>query len=208
MLEDITIIDLKILSLFIKDYSVAFSIRQITRSLGINYPHAFRRIKKLVKDEILLINKVGQANSMMLNIKNIAAIQLISFVEEQESKKFKNTTLKLIAKEAIQIDPLLCIGLFGSRISGKATKESDWDVFIICQKNKRKEMEKIMTKFPYTRNIQLQVFSVEEFQESLLTLEETVVKHIVKNKQIIYNPHPFYSIIQKWEMIKYAPRQS
>lgn len=208
MLEDITLIDLKILSLFVRDYSAAFSMRQITKALDINYSHAFRRIKKLMKDEILLSNKVGQANNMMLNIRNIAAIQLLSFVEEQESKKIKNTDLELIAKEAMQIDPFSCVGLFGSRAAGKATKESDWDIFVICQKDKRREMEKVMAKFPYIRNIQLQAFSLEEFQESLLTSEETVVKHIVKNKQIIYNPHPFYSIICKWEMIKYAPRQS
>jgi hypothetical protein len=64
-----------------------------------------------------------------------------------------------------------------------------------------------MAKFPYARDIQLQVFTLEEFENSLLSTEETVVKHIVKNKQIIYNPHPFYNIIYKWEKIRYAPSQ-
>lgn len=206
MFENITIIDLKIMSLFTKDYSSSFSIRHITESLKINYPNAFKRVKKLIKGDILIQKKVGQANNISLNIRNIMAIQLICFVEEMESRKIKNSTLQLLIKEVIQIDPLSCIGLFGSRVSGKATKQSDWDVFIITQKEKRKEMEKIMKKFPHITNIQLQVISIEEFQESLLSPEETVVKHIVKNKQILYNPHPFYNIIYKWEMIKYAPR--
>lgn len=205
MFGDITQIDLKILSLYVRDYASSFSIRQITKKLRINYPHAFKRVKKLVGEGILLQKKQGQMNSISLNIRKLDTIQLVCFVEEQEGRKLKNTTLRLLAGEAIQIDPLACIGLFGSRVSGSATAESDWDVFIITQDAKSKQMEKILSKFPYARNVQLQVFSGEEFQESLLSREETVVKHIVRNKQIIYNPHPFYSIISVWERIKHAP---
>lgn len=205
MLENITIIDLKILSIYIKDYAASFSIRQITKKLGINYSHAFKRIKVLVGQKILLEKKQGQANTISLNVQNIDTIQLISFVEEQESRKLKNSTLRLLIKEAIQIDPFACLGVFGSRASGKATKKSDWDVFIITQKTK--EMSKIMAKFPHVTNIQLQVFSLKEFWDSLLSREETVVKHIIRNKKIIHNPHPFYGIIYNWEMVKYAPTQ-
>lgn len=208
MFENITMIDLKILSLYIKDYSATFSIRHITKALNINYSHAFKRVKKLVKDSILLEKKTGQVNNVSLNIGNMGTIQLLSFVEEQESRKIKYSALGLIAEEAARIDPFSCIGLFGSRVAGKATKESDWDIFIIIQKSEKREMEKLMGKFPFIKNVQLQVFSLEEFEESLLSAEETVVKHIVRNKQIIYNPHPFYNIISKWEKIKYAPSQT
>lgn len=205
MLENITIIDLKILSIYVKDYAASFSIRQITKNLGINYSHAFKRIKVLAGQKILLEKKQGQANTISLNVQNIDTIQLISFVEEQESRKLKNSTLRLLIKEAIQIDPFACLGVFGSRASGKATKKSDWDVFIITQKTK--EMSKIMTKFPHVTDIQLQVFSLKEFWDSLLSRKETVVKHIIRNKKIIHNPHPFYGIIYNWEMVKYAPTQ-
>ena len=207
MLENITFIDLKILGMYARDYAANYSIRQITQILHINYSHTFKRINFLVKEGILLEKKIGRVNSISLNIANISAVQIISFVEEMQTKKLRNSTLDLIVKEVIQIYPFSCIGIFGSRASGRATKESDWDVFIITHKEKQREMEKIMAKFPHVRNMQLQVFSLEEFQESLLSPEETVVKHIVRNKQIIYNPHPFYSIIQRWEMIKYAPTQ-
>ena len=205
MLEDITLIDLKILSLFSKDYANSYSIREITQKLKINYSHTFKRINGLIKREILLQEKKGHANMISLNIKNLETIQLLSFVEQEESKKLKNPSLQLISKEAIRIDPFSCIGIFGSRVSGKAKKDSDWDVFIIT--SKIKEIEKIMTRFSYARNIHLEVFFIEEFQESLVSREETVVKHILRNKQIIYNPYPFYNIIYNWEMIKYAPTQ-
>ncbi|MDP2908257.1 MAG: nucleotidyltransferase domain-containing protein [Nanoarchaeota archaeon] len=208
MFENITLIDLKILSLYTKDYKSSFSIRQITQKLNINYAHTFKRVKNLVKEKILLQKKEGQANYISLNIQNIDAIQIMCFVEERESRRIKNTTLRLLIKEMIKIDTLACIGLFGSRVSGKATKDSDWDVFIITQGIKKEKMEKIMSKFPHITNIELQVFSLEEFQESLLVPEETVVKHIIRNKQIIYNPHPFYNIITILEDIKYAPSQT
>lgn len=207
MFKNITLIDLKILGLYAKDYAKQVSIRQITTTLNINYSHAFKRIKKLAEEKILLQRKEGQVNYISLNIENIDTIQLLCFVEEQESQNLENITLKLLVKEVIQIDPFACLGVFGSRVSGKANKDSDWDVFIITQEKKAKQMKKVMARFPHATNIQLQVFSLEEFQESLLSSEETVVKHIVRNKQITYNPHPFYNIIQVWEAIKYAPTQ-
>jgi len=206
MFENITFVDLKILSSFVKDYQKTYSIREITMRLKLNYSHAFKRINNLIKQKVLIKRKIGQVNHISLNILNIDTIQLMSFVEEIKSQKLDNLSLKLIVKEAILIDPLVCIGLFGSRVSGRITADSDWDIFIITQK--RKKLEKIITKFPYLSNIQLQVFSVEEFQESILSTEETVVKQIIRNKQIIYNPHPFYNCIYNWEKIKHVSSQT
>lgn len=206
MFKDITIMDLNILGIYITDYASIFSIREITIKLNINYSHAFKRIKHLIKQGILTEKKRGQANEVAFNIRNMNAVQMLCFVEE--SMQLQNSSLRLIAKEAMQIDPFACIGLFGSRVSGKAVKTSDWDVFIIAQKGKISQMNKIMNKFPHVRNIQMQIFSIEEFEESLLSAEETVVKHIARNKRIVYNPHPFYSIIQMWEKVKYAPSQT
>jgi len=202
MFEDITLVDVKILSLYTKDYASKYSMREITQKLHLNYSHAFKRIKQLITQKILLENRQGHVNVISLNIQSLHAIQLISFVEQQQ---IRNSSLELITQKVIQIDPSACIGLFGSRVSGKATKESDWDVFILTQNTK--EMNKIMSFFPHINNIQIQVFSLGEFRDSLLSSEETVVKHIIRNKQIIYNPYPFYNLIRAWEMIKYAPTQ-
>jgi len=206
MLKDITMMDLNVLNVYIPDYAAVFSIREITTRLNINYSHAFKRIKYLIKQGILTEKKRGQANEIAFNIRNMDAVQMLCFVEE--SAELQNSSLRLIAREAMQIDPFACVGLFGSRASGRAVKTSDWDVFIIAQKSRISQMNKIMNNFPQIRNIQMQVFSLEEFEESLLSAEETVVKHIARNKRIVYNPHPFYSIIQMWEKVKYAPSQT
>ena len=196
------IIDFKVLSLYTKDYASSYSIREITRILKINYSHAFKVIKELSKNDVLIQEKKGQANNISFNIKNLEAVKLLGFVEE--NKKVENPALNLIIKEAVKIDPFSCIGLFGSRVSGKAKKDSDWDIFIISDK---KEMNKIESKFPYAKNLHFEIISLKEFEESLISREETVIKHIVRNKQILFNPYPFYNIIHNWEMIKYAPTQ-
>ena len=193
----------QIISLYVRDYSLEYSIRHITKLLKINYSNAFKRVKELIKLNILKEKKIGKANSVSINIQNLDTIHLISYVEQ--SKTLMNP-ISDVVKEVVDIDNFACIGLFGSRVSGKARKNSDWDIFIITNKEKRRDIEKISSLFPYA-NIQLQVIPIGEFQESLLSTEETVVKHIVKNKQIIYNPYPFYNIIRKWEKIKYAPTQ-
>jgi predicted nucleotidyltransferase len=206
MFKDITTIDLRILSVFVRDYTAAFSIRRITTKLKINYSNAYKRVMGLVKEEILVMKKVGQVNHVSFNIRSIDAVQVLSFVEEQESKKLKYSILRSLVYEAVGIDPYACIGLFGSRVSGKATKHSDWDIFIISEK--KKEMEKIMSKFPFVKDIQLQVFTRGDFEDSLLSVEETVVRHIIRNKLIIYNPYPFYNIVLNWEELTYAPSQT
>jgi predicted nucleotidyltransferase len=206
MLEHTTMIDLKILSLYVRDYASSYSIREMSMRLKINYSHAFKRINELVKNGYLIKKKKGHSNVLSLNITNYETIKIMNLAEQLESNKIRNNTLMLLIQEAMRIDIYACIGLFGSRVSGKAEKDSDWDIFIIT--TKRKEMEKIMSKFPYAKNIQVQVFTSEEFWESLISQEETVVKHIIRNKQIIYNPYPFYHIIRNWELTKYAPSQT
>ena len=208
MFENITTIDLRIMSLYAKDYARAYSIRAMTEELKINYPHTFKRVKLLLQRRILKAAKAGQAHRISFNIHDTQAVQLLGFVEGLEAAQLKNATLFLLAQEASSVDPFCCVGLFGSRVSGKATKTSDWDLFIICQKEHQKELSKLMSKFPQASTIQLQVFSAEEFRDSLYSTEETVVKHIVRNKQIIHNPFPFYNLIREREKITYAPSQT
>ncbi|MFH0700845.1 MAG: nucleotidyltransferase domain-containing protein [Candidatus Woesearchaeota archaeon] len=208
MLKDITNQDLKIVSLFTRDYAVSYSINQITTKLKLNYSHTFNRIKTLVKRNLLKLEKEGQSNRITINLKNLDTVRLLEFVEQQEVKSLNNSSLDLISKEALLIDPFCCIGLFGSRISGKASKDSDWDIFIVSQKEKKRELNKILSKLPYLDNIHVLVFSIEEFQDSLVSSEETVVKHIIRNKLIVYNPSPFYNLIYNFERIKYAPSQT
>ncbi len=201
MFENITEIDMRIIGLFARDYSKTYTIRQMTTELGINYSHAFKRIKELVKEGILKKSKQGQANNISINIFSLDAVKLLGFADEM--KKAGNPVLYQIVSEMISIDPLACIGIFGSRVSGKATNKSDWDMFIIS--SDRKNTERSLSRFAYAKDIHIQVFDVQEFSQSLLSPEETVVKHIIKNKQILYNPYPFYNMIRKWESIKHAP---
>lgn len=201
MFKHIMKINLEIVSLYAKDYSSQYSMKEITDLLKINYSNAFKRIKELVDANILTEKKVGSSNSISINVNNKEAINLLGFVEQSSNPH--NSDINDISKEITMIDPFSCIGLFGSRVSGKATKNSDWDVFVIT--SEKNEIEKIMSKFPFMSNIQLQIFDKDEFWQSLISTEETVVKHIIKNKKIIYNPYPFYNLIQKWEMTRYAP---
>ena len=204
MFKHITKIDGKILGLYVKDYTASYSIREIAQTLGINYSHTFNEVKMLVKEGYLLMTKMGQAYILALNILSYETIKMMAFVEQIASGTIKSNSIIPLIKEAMNVDLYACVGLFGSRVSGKARKESDWDFFIISEK--RKEMEKIMSQFPYATNIQLHVFTLKEFWESLLSPEETVVKHIVRNKLILYNAFPFYNLIKNWELMKHTPQ--
>ncbi|MBI5065052.1 nucleotidyltransferase domain-containing protein [Candidatus Woesearchaeota archaeon] len=206
MLENINIMDFRILSVFVPDFARIYSIREIISTLGINYSYGFKRIKELVKKNILLEDKGRHSSRISFNLNNLNNIKLISFVEEQTSENVDFVKLKLIIQEVCSIDPFACIGLFGSRASSRAKKDSDWDVFIISCK--KKEVEKLCNfKTSIYENVHFQVFSLEEFKDSLESPEETVIRHIIRNKKILYNPHPFYGIIRNWQRLTYAPTQ-
>jgi predicted nucleotidyltransferase len=203
MLENITAIDQKIIALFTRDYLRRMSLLEMTKELDINYSHAFKRVNLMIRNHILNRSKKGMANEISINLANLDSIKLLSYIDEM--KEYGNPSLKTIINDFTAEDPFACIGLFGSRVSGKATRKSDWDVFIITAR--KEDIERLATKFSYMANIQLQVFDIEEFRDSLLSQEETVVKHIVRNKRIIYNAHPFYNLVREWERIKYVPSQ-
>jgi predicted nucleotidyltransferase len=200
MFKHITEIDMKILSVFIQDYSARYTLREITEKKKINYANAHKRFKFLVENNFLKSKKSGSSHIISLNL-NPNTISLISYVEainKPEHLLFDN-----LIKKLVQMDSLACIGLFGSRINGKSKKNSDWDIFIIT--NNRREIEKELNTLSYN-DFDFTVIEEKEFLDSLNSSEETVVKHIVLNKRIIYNPFPFYNLIYTWEMIKNVPR--
>jgi predicted nucleotidyltransferase len=194
-------VDMKIIGLYVPDYSREYSIREMIADLSLNYPNTFKRIKTLIKSNVLIEKKARNISKITFNVNNADAISLLSFVEQQQIIKL-NQIIKTISHE----DPFACIGLFGSRASRKAKKDSDWDVFIIS--SDRQRIEKLSKTFPLDKDVNFEIFSADEFKESLVSSEENVVKHIVKNKRLLYNPYPFYSIIREWEMKKYAPSQN
>ena len=207
MLENINITDLKLLSSFVPDYASFYSIRDMVARLKINYSYAFHRVKFLVKNGFFIEKKGRHSSQISFNIHNLSAVKLLCFVEEQMSEGFEIIKFKRIILEISLADPFACIGLFGSRASGKAKRDSDWDIFIITCKEK--EVSKLCKSlYSLNKDVQFQVFSLDEFRDSLRSNEETVVRYIVRNKKILYNPHPFYSIIYDWEKVKYAPSQT
>lgn len=162
MLKDINMIDLKLLSVFIPDYANYFSIREMVRKLDINYSHAFKRVKFLVKKKILIEKKGRHSSEISFNLNNLSAVKMLCFVEEQMSGELEFLKLNSIIKEISLIDSFACIGLFGSRASGKARDESDWDIFIIT--SLKKEIERwCRANASLYRTVQFQIFSLGEF---------------------------------------------
>lgn len=206
MLENINGTDFKILSVFVPDFASFYSIRETISKAGINYSYGFKRVKELIKLRVLLEEKGRHGSKISFNLSNLSAIKLLSFVEEQMGEGVDFVKLKPVIQEVCSIDSFVCVGIFGSRASGRFKKDSDWDVFIISCK--KREVEQLCnSKSSLYRDVHFQVFSLEEFRDSLESPEETVVRHIVRNKKILYNPHPFYGIIREWQRLIYAPSQ-
>ncbi len=205
MLKNITEKDYEIVSLFTRDYAAEYSISEMTKKLGINYSNAFKRVKELAKSKVLNLKKIATVSHVSFNMKSKEAVNLLSYVDAAEGMRICNASVGDLVEAAIHVDPLCCVGLFGSRAAGTNRKDSDWDMFIIVQNGNRREMENIRSVVPYAKDIHLLVFNEDEFHDSVLSPEETVVKHILRNKRILHNPSPFYNLAALWEKVKYAP---
>jgi predicted nucleotidyltransferase len=201
MFKNITHIDLEIMSIFIPDYSSHYTLREITQKKNLNYSNAHNRFKFLIQNNYIKSIKVGNSHIIALNL-NPKTIQLISYVESLF--RFENVLFDDLIKRFTYIDSFVCIGLFGSRADNQNKSDSDWDIFILTKK--RKDIEKELKNIIYDK-FHFIVFEDDEFIDSLATNEETVIKHIINNKRIIYNPYPFYNLIYRWELMKSLPKR-
>src|SRR3972149_8262331 len=92
---------LKILRFLMDNKEESFSIRFISKKLGLNYRIAFEEIKKLEKEEIISIKKLGNSNQCAFRY----ALSEKVFVAENSKKNdfLKNKALKVMYDRVMHI---------------------------------------------------------------------------------------------------------
>ena len=195
----ITNTESKVLYTFARNYNQKVSILQLSKQLKIHYPNIYKTVKKLEKKEILKLQTIGKASICSLNINSRELAVYLAFVEELKANEYMNEFpfLKRIIEQANKISQINCIGIFGSHVIKKATRNSDIDLFILTD-NIKEYKDFIPKYFPELENkIDLNIISFKEFIESLKNQEQlTISTEINKNKIIITGAEIFYQILQ------------
>ena len=200
---------LKIIGLMRSKLDEGLTILDISKKLKIGYRPAYNHITEMEKEEIIKVEKVGNAKKCSLNLENAKTRHLLEEIdlERKEELYQKNPKLKQIVEGLISkltemfISEIQSIILFGSYAKGTATKQSDIDLLFIISdikdKNLRESIERESASYQYSYNLKVSplITNIEEFKKMLKDKELNVGKETKEYGISLYGHEIFWRII-------------
>lgn len=200
---------MKIIELLRKNLDRGLTILEISKTLKIGYDPAYNHITEMHKQNIITINKVGNAKQCSLNIKNDKARNLLQELDlakiesiYKENQKIKNILETLITKLTEKyIAEMQSIVLFGSYAKKTQKKDSDIDILFVVNdlKNKklREDIERECSNFEYSHNIKISpiITDIIEFKKMLTNKELNVGKGVRDYGISLYGSEKFWRIL-------------
>jgi predicted nucleotidyltransferase len=192
-------IELKIVDLLARNPERKFTINGIAKSLNEYYFNVHRTISKLIKDNVIIKEKVGKSYLCSINLRNEKSFALIQLSEIERRNNFYNSNkeIKVILEDLVEtlksIDPISII-LFGSYAKGSASRESDIDILLI---SKTKPMvDKIAKEMyaKYDKEINLIAISLNDFKKQK---DKALIKEIIRNHYVLYGVGNFVNLVFK-----------
>lgn len=191
-------LELKIVNLLAKDIEKKFTINEIAKNINEYYSFVHRTVNKMVKDNVIIKNRVGKSYLCSLNIENEKTLALIQLSEIEKKNEFYNINkeLKLILEDFIKsteskID-IISIILFGSYVKGTATKESDIDILLISKE--KTGIDKIVREIyaKYGKEINAIIMTPDDFKKQK---DKTVIREIINDHYIMYGVEKFVNLV-------------
>ena len=195
-------LELNIINLLEKNSEQEFTINEIANRLDEHYSLVNRVISRLMKEEVITGKKVGRAIVCSINPKSEKAKALMHLNEVVRTEEFysRNREIKIIMEDFIAElkarfkQGLVSIAIFGSYAKGTATKESDIDILVICEK--KKEVSDIIRKIhaKYGREAMPVIITQSEFKGQK---EKPIIKEIIKYHYVLYGFESFTGMVHR-----------
>lgn len=158
-----------------------------------------RAINEFKKENLIMIKKYGNVSLININYDSPNVFDYLSiFYKEKEFDEIAKKDIEIIIKEISEKDPFSSIVIFGSYATGKNKKDSDIDIAVIVE-NDKKEIKMVFNGMikKCLKEIHLEIFTKEEFVEMLKVDYENVGKEIARKHLPLYNLSIFYNLIKK-----------
>ena len=149
------------------------NINQISKKLNISVGSAFKILKDLDKNNIVLSSNLGNAKFYQINLNNEETIRWCKLLISEERRNLKGYS-KIYAEEIQKFEHSELIILFGSVLSNKDF--NDVDVLFIT--NKPKEVTKFCLNLSKIRTKPV---------VPLILKKEDLIKEIKNKKEVILN---------------------
>lgn len=168
------------------------TIHKISRETGIRYSNVYNIVKKLQSDNIISLEKTGNAYSCYLNKKVDPLIFEAEF--HRRKKLLQNSDFQVLHRRLSSLRFSFIALVFGSQAKGTATKSSDIDLMVIGEKEREKEIGMIISLLPL--NIQFIFFTYEEFLSMERSKEFSVVLEAIKRNIILIGIEDYYRLME------------
>ena len=201
---------LKIVNLMRTNLDKGLTILDISKRLKIGYRPAYMHIAGMEKEDLIKVEKVGNAKQCFLNLSNVKTKHLLEEADITKKEEILKKTPKLrgVLNPLIQnlaerfISELHSIVLFGSYAKGTSVKNSDVDLLVIVNnlKNKtlREAIEQECASYQHSYNIKISplITDVWEFKKMLQSKEVNVGKESRQYGISVHGHEFFWRLLQ------------
>jgi DNA polymerase sigma len=168
------------------------TIHKLSKETGIRYSNVYNIVKRLQNEDIISLEKIGNAYNCSINKKVHPLIFEAEF--HRRKKLLQNGDFQVFHRKLSSLQFSFIALLFGSQAKGTATKDSDIDLMVISEKNREKEIERIISLLPL--NIQLVFLTYEEFLGMERSKEFSVVLEAVKRNILLIGIEDYYRLME------------
>ncbi len=171
------------------------NIRGLSKELKMDYKNVHGIVSRLCKEGVVSFEKFGNSKECRIN----KSTNPLIYQAENERKEalLKNSNIKAVHDKLRKLPFSLIALIFGSHAKGTASKGSDIDLMIVCEKSREKEIESTLSLLPL--KIHLVTFSYSDFLSMTKSKEFSVVSEVLKSNVILIGIEDYYRLIQNVE---------
>ncbi|MBI2449703.1 HTH domain-containing protein [Candidatus Pacearchaeota archaeon] len=186
----------KIMLILLKDLSSSHTVTSLAKELHITRVGAWKTLKKLEKDELIMLDQIGNSRTSIYTIKlnwnNIITKKTLVLYLAQESLKYKKWQFNFSNLEA-QVDFLI---LYGS-ILNSPKEAKDIDILDMANKRNLNEINNIIIKIQKTQSKKIHSINLtqKEFKEELKKPNKAFIDAI-RQGIILFGQEKFINFIR------------
>ena len=168
------------------------TIRKLSQNTGIRYTNVYNIVKKLNNENLISIEKIGNAYNCSINKKSHPIIFEAEYY--RRGKLLKNADFHVLYRRLNSLSFSFIALVFGSQAKGTAIKDSDIDLMIIAEKDREKEIERIISLLPL--KIHSVFLTFEEFSGMERSKEFSVVSEATERNIILIGIEDYYRLLE------------
>ena len=191
--------EMSIIDLFRKNLLIYPSIREVMKRINTkSYNWTYNAVKKLEKENLILIERKGKGRLCSLNLEEQKTLSYLAFLEETHSLSKKIPNIKKIRQ--LMPNDFHILVITGSYVDSSQTSKSDLDIVVII--DRKEERKHILNKLQRKGELMVPelhpyVFTNKEFLEMLVNKEENYGKEISRKRSVIEGAEFYFKILKE-----------